>query len=65
MMNRLIFPLAECRSWRHTALFCFPQIESRKVFAEKLDLSDSELKVRFEGNRIVVPGKYGQMFCKF
>ena len=44
-MNSLIFPLAECPGWRHSAMFCFPQIESREVLAEKLHLSDAKLMV--------------------
>ena len=55
MMESLMFPLADCccGAWRHSAMFCFPQIESREVFAEKLHLSDTELKVRVKGCRNV------------
>ena len=45
MMNSVVFPLAHCGAWRHDAMFCFPQIDSREVFADKLHLSDTELKV--------------------
>ena len=45
-MNSLIFPLADCPGWRHSAMFCFPQIESREVLAKKLHLSDAKLMVR-------------------
>ena len=45
MMNSVIFPLAHCGAWRHDAMFCFPQIDSREVFADKLHLADTELKV--------------------
>ena len=54
MMESLMFPLADCGAWRHSAMFCFPQIESREVFAEKLHLSDTELKVGVKGCRSTV-----------
>ena len=51
MMESLMFPLADCGAWRRNAMVCFSQIERREVFAEKLHLSHTELKVGVKGGR--------------